>query len=473
MQETRSNYSLEEMDQRSVFHPLTSVATHMEHGPHIINEARGVRLKDHKARDLIDCGAGLWCVNAGYGRSEIAAAASSAIENLNYYHIFGSASNEPIIRLADRVLTLFHEQAGAKHLARVFFGCSGSDANDTNVKLVRYYNNLRGRPQKKKIISRHGAYHGLTCVSGSLTGIPVYHKAWDLPIEGVFHTSCPHWYRHAEPGESQASYCDRLIADLEAMIEREGGDTIAAFIAEPIMGTGGVLIPPDGYFARVQDVLRKHDILFIADEVITGFGRTGQWFATGLYGLEPDIVTLAKGITSAYFPLSASVIGERIWSVLEEASPEHGPVMHGFTYSGHPVGGAVGMANLDVLEGEGLVENAAKVGPYCLEQLRDKVADHPYVGDVRGVGLMMAVEFMADKEKRQPFAPGSNPHRIVSAKGLDHGVMARALPLNEVIAFSPPLCITEAECDEAVEGFARGLEDATPELDRLAKAGAA
>ena len=244
-----------------------------------------------------------------------------------------------------------------------------------------------------------------------------------------------------------------MIGDLEALIEHEGADTIAAFIAEPIMGTGGVLIPPDGYFASVQNVLRKHDILFIADEVITGFGRTGQWFATGLYDLKPDIVTLAKGITSAYFPLSASVIGERIWSVLEDASPEQGPVMHGFTYSGHPVGGAVGLANLDVLEGEGLVENAAKVGPYFLEQLRDKVADHPYVGDVRGVGLMMAVELVADKEKRQPFAPGSNPHRIVSAKGLDHNVMARALPLNEVIAFSPPLCITEAECDEAVEGF--------------------
>jgi L-2,4-diaminobutyrate transaminase len=234
-----------------------------------------------------------------------------------------------------------------------------------------------------------------------------------------------------------------------------------------------VLLPPEGYFARVQEILQRHDILFIADEVITGFGRTGNWFATGLYDLKPDIVTLAKGITSAYFPLSASVISERIWQVLEAASPEFGPVMHGFTYSGHPVGGAIGLANLEIMEQEGMIENAAKVGPYLLNRLRETIGDHPYVGDVRGVGLVIAVEFMADKAKRRPFDPSANAHRLVGAHAMEQQVMVRPLPYIEVIPFSPPLCITEAECDEAVDLFARGLDAATPELHRLAKQGAA
>jgi L-2,4-diaminobutyrate transaminase len=469
MLEERPNYSLEDMDRQSVLHPLTSIAAHMKSGPLIVGRGRGVRIRDRKGREMIDCGAGLWCVNIGYGRPEIAEAARQAIEELNYYHIFGGSSNEPIIRLADRILTLLRENAGARHLARVFFGCSGSDANDTNVKLVRYYHNLLGQPQKKKIISREGAYHGLTCAAGSLTGISVYHKAFDLPLEGVVHTSCPHWYRFARPDESEAAFCDRMIAELEALIEREGPETIAAFIAEPIMGTGGALLPPEGYFARVQEILRRHDILFIADEVITGFGRTGQWFATGLYELEPDIVTLAKGVTSAYFPLSASVISERIWNVLEQASPQHGPIMHGFTYSGHPVGGAIGLANLEIMENEGMVENAARVGPYLRERLRATIGDHAYVGDVRGEGLMIAVEFIADKASRRPFAASANAHRIVSAKAMEQDLMVRPLPYIEVIPFSPPLCITAAECDEAVERFARALDQATPELHRLAK----
>ncbi len=230
------------------------------------------------------------------------AAAAQAMADLGYYHTFASYSNEPIIRLADRVLTLFREKANAGHLSKAFFGTSGSDANDTNFKLVRYYNNLRDLPQKKKFISRLGAYHGLTYAAGSLTGISAFHRAFDLPVDGVFHTSCPHFYRFAEPGEDEAAFTDRMVADLEALIAREGADTIAAFIAEPIMGTGGALLPPRGYFPRVQEVLARNDILFIADEVITGFGRTGSWFATGLYGLKPDMVTLAKGYHQRLLP---------------------------------------------------------------------------------------------------------------------------------------------------------------------------
>jgi len=465
----RDNFSLEDMDRHSLFHPLTSVAEHLKNGPLIVGDARGVTVKDRHGRELMDCGAGLWCVNVGYGREEIAEAAAAAIRKLSYYHLFGSASNEPIIRLADRTLTLLQEQAGARHLSKVFFGTSGSDANDTNFKLVRYYNNLLGRPDKKKIIARLGGYHGLTVASASLTGIPVYHKAFDVPIPGVLHTSCPHFFRFGLPDEDEAAFTKRMVGDLEDLIRREGPETIAAFIAEPVMGTGGVLLPPEGYFAAVQNVLHEHDILFIADEVITGFGRTGAWFATGPYGLAPDIVTLAKGITSAYFPLSASVISERIWNVLCEASAEFGPVMHGFTYSGHPVGGAVGLANLDIMEREGLVGNSATLGAYFLERLRARLADHPYVGAVRGVGLMLAVEFVADKRTRRFFRAGTNPHRLVARQALEQGVLVRALPVGEVNSFSPPLSITRAEADEGIERYARGLEAATEALRELAQ----
>lgn len=469
MLEARANWTLEEMDKASLLHPNTSIAQHLLKGPTIVGQGSGVRIRDHRGKDYIDCGAGLWCVNIGYGRPEIAEAARKAILDLSYYHLFGSASNEPMIRLADRVLTLFREKAGVRGLSKVFFGTSGSDANDTNVKLVRYYNNLRGKPEKKKIIARKGGYHGLTLASASLTGIPVYHEAFDLPLPGVIHLSCPHAYRFAEPGESEQAFCDRLVAELEAVIDREGPETVAAFIGEPIMGTGGVLMPPADYWPRVQEICRKNDILLIVDEVITGFGRTGQWFACGLYGLEPDIVTLAKGITSAYFPVSASVISERIFAVLEKASAERGPVMHGFTYSGHPVGGAVGLANLDLMEREGMVENGARVGPYFKRRLEERIGDHPFVGEIRGVGMLNAVEFVADKATRRPFRPEQGAHRLVAAEAAEAGVMVRALPFIEVIPFSPPLCMREEEADEAVDRFARALDAATDALARLAR----
>jgi L-2,4-diaminobutyrate transaminase len=467
--DTGANYSLEDMDRNALFHPLTSIAVHMDKGPKIMKAASGVRLRDHTGRELVDCSGGLWCVNIGYGRAEIAEVASQAILDLNYWHLFGSSSNEATIRLADKVLNLLHEQADARHLKRVFFGTSGSDANDTNFKLVRYYANLRGKPLKRKIISRKGSYHGLTTAAAAMTGIESYHTAWSLPDTDVLFTSCPHYFRFAMEGEDEATFCDRMIAEVETIIEREGADTIGAFIAEPIMGTGGVLLPPEGYFARIQDILDRHDILLIVDEVITGFGRTGKWFGTGLYGLRPDIVTLAKGLTSAYFPVSASVISEKIWDVLESGSPKHGPVMHGFTYSGHPVGAAIGLANLAIVEREDLVSKAAKVGAYLRDGLKQRVGDHPFIGDVRGEGLMIGIEFTADREKRIPFSATAAPHRLVAAHALERGVMVRALPFIEVISFSPPLTIAESECDEAIDCFAAALMDATPALANLAR----
>lgn len=461
----RANVSLADLDREALFHPVTSIHDLDVHGPMINTGAEGVIVTRDTGQTVIDMGAGLWCVNVGYGRTELVEAGAKAMQALSFQHFFGGASAEPTIRLADRVLSLFRETVPGSDMARVFFGCSGSDANDTAFKLVRYYNNLRGKPEKKKFIARKGAYHGLTYASGSMTGIEAYHKAFDLPIEGILHTECAHYYGFGKPDESEAAFTDRLIADLESMIAREGAETIAAFIAEPVMGTGGVFIPPEGYFAKVQEVLARHDILMIADEVITGFGRTGQWFGSGTYGIRPDIVSLAKGITSAYFPMSASIISNRIWDVLAKASPEMGPVMHGFTYSGHPVGSAIALANLDLMEREGLPDRAARLGPVLLEALKSKVGDHPYVGDIRGVGLMAAVEFVADRSDKRRLPAGA--HKIVAAHALKEGVLSRALPFLPVTAFSPPLSITEAEIDEATTRYARALEAAMPEIQAM------
>ncbi len=459
---------LQALDAAHHMHPFTDNSALAKKGARIMKSAKGVWLTDTEGHRIIDGMAGLWCVNIGYGRKEMAETARKAVEDLAYFHIFAGSSNEPIIRLAEKVLDLFHTKANAPQMSKVFFGQGGSDANDTNYKLVRYYNNLRGRPEKKKFISRQGAYHGLTYAAAGLTGIPAYHKAWDIPLPGIFHVGCPHYFRFGKAGESEEAFNNRLIAEIEALIAREGPETIAAFIAEPIMGTGGVLIPPKGYFEKLQPILKKHDILFIADEVITGFGRTGSWFATGGMKLEPDIVTLAKGITSAHFPVSASVISEKIWNVLRDASPEMGPVMHGFTYSGHPVGGALGLTNLAIMEREGLIENAAEVGPYLQKALTQATADCPYVGEVRGMGQMIAVEYVADRKSKRFFNPKANAHRIVAAKALAHGVMTRALPFLETTSFSPPLTMNKAEADEAVERYAKGLKAALPDLEKAA-----
>jgi L-2,4-diaminobutyrate transaminase len=472
MEDSARNFSLEDIDRESLFHPNTSIADHMKKGPVIFSDGRGVRIRDQKGRDIIDCGAGLWCVNIGYGRPEMAEAAKKAVESLAYHHIFAGASNEPAIRLAERVLKLFQEESGAPQMSKIFFGMGGSDANDTNYKLVRYYNHLRGKPGKKKFIARLGGYHGLTFAAASLTGIPVYHKAWDLPMHDVFHVACPHYYRYGQPGETEEQYTDRLVEEIRSLIEREGADTIGAFIAEPVMGTGGVLIPPKGYFEKIQKLLDANDILFVADEVITGFGRTGHWFATGGMKLKPDIVTLAKGITSAYFPVSASVISSKIWDVLAAASPEFGPVMHGFTYSGHPVGASLGLVNLDIMQRDRLVQQAAEVGPYFLKGLRDRIGANPFIGDVRGVGQMIAAELVADKGKKRFFDPKVGAHRVLSAKAFERGVLSRALPYLEATSFSPPLSMTRAEADEAADRYATALGECTDELAKLAKVGA-
>jgi L-2,4-diaminobutyrate transaminase len=457
--QSAADVSLETLDKERVLHPATSIADHLKSGPRIITDGAGVTLTDSAGRRYIDAVAGLWCVNIGYGRHEVADAMAAQSRRLAFYHTFSSMSNEPHVRLADRLLGLTPGK-----MSKVFFSNSGSEANDTQVKLVWYYNNLRGQPKKKKIIARLQGYHGSTVASASLTGLPVFHAAFDLPIAGILHVKPPYHYRDAAPGQSEEQYASALAADLEATIQREGPDTVAAFIAEPVMGAGGVLVPPRSYFPKIQEVLRRHDVLMIADEVICGFGRLGRLFGSEVFGIEPDLMTVAKGLTSGYFPVSACFVSEPIWAVLRDASPQTGAFAHGFTYSGHPVGAAAAMANLDILLGEDLVGNSARVGEYLQRQLRETVGSHPLVGEVRGVGLIAGVELVADQATKAAFAPELKVAYRVVQRCMAEGLIVRALPAGQVVAFSPPLCITRAEVDQVVERFARGLAAVADEL---------
>jgi len=449
---------LEELAREAVLHPATALKTHQEQGGLIAQSADGVTLTDVHGKTYIDAMAGLWCVNVGYGRKELARAAAEQIEQLGYYHTFAGTSNPPQIELADRLLGLLRDRAGLEKPSKVFFGLSGSDANDTQIKLVRYYNNLLGRTEKKKIISRHSAYHGVSLASASLTGLPAFHAAFDLPMEGVLFASTPHHYRNAKPGESEEEFSDRLGGELEALIAREGADTIAAFIAEPLMGAGGVIPPPRGYFERIQPILAANDILLIADEVICGFGRLGSWFGSQHYGLKPDLISMAKGLTSGYVPLSAVVVSEEIWSVLEGGTDELGVFAHGYTYSGHPVSAAVALANLDILESEKLVENAARVGAHLQAGLRSALGEHPNVGEIRGEGMIMALEFVADRPSREPFDPALAMQKAVAAEAARLGLIVRPLPsAGAAVALSPPLCLSEADADRVTEILAEAV----------------
>ncbi|WP_420394484.1 aminotransferase [Acuticoccus sp.] len=446
------NQSLEDLDRENVFHPFTSPKDHLATGPRIMVEGRGSRLTDNHGRSYLDALAGLWCVNVGYGRQEIAEAIYEQAKRLPYYHGFASMSTEPGILTADTV-----KRMAPGSMARVLFGCSGSDANDTQVKLVWYYNNLKGRPKKKKILARDRAYHGVTVAAGSLTGLPTVHNAFDLPLPQVVRLRCPHHYREAEQGESEEAFTDRLVAELEETIAREGAETIAAFIAEPIMGAGGVVVPPTGYFEKVQRVLKANDILFIVDEVICGFGRLGTPFGSHHFGIEPDMVSVAKGITSGYQPLSAVLISEEVWETIRDHSEHLGLFGHGYTYTAHPIACAAANANLAIMEREGLTANAAKVGAYFQEKLRARLADDPAVGEIRGVGLIAAVELVAERETRTSFIATQGVGKAVAAEALSRGVILRPM-VNDALALSPPLVVTREEVDEIVDVIAASID---------------
>jgi L-2,4-diaminobutyrate transaminase len=453
--------ALETADQRSQLHPFTSIVRHLETGPNIITHGKGIHIFDQRGNSFIDAFAGLYCVNIGYGREEMAAAIYEQSKTLAYYHSYASYANEPSIVLAERIL-----RDAPRGMSKVFYGLSGSDANETNVKLTWHYNNLLKRPRKKKIISRKRGYHGSTVLAGSLTGLPMYHASFDLPIQGILHTETPHFYWYAEQGESELEFSERLAQELDRLIEHEGPETVAAFIAEPVMGTGGLIPAPEGYFEKIQRVLKKQDVLFICDEVICGFGRTGFPFGASAYGIEPDFMTLAKGLTSGYLPLSASVISNRVWQVFLEASPSFGPFTHGYTYTGHPTCAAAGVANLAIVDRERLMENAASTGAYLLTELNKAFADSAIVGEVRGIGLLAAIELVADRQRKQRFDPALKVAARVAQRTAEEGVIIRAMPHSDALGFAPPLTIQPDEVDEVVQRVKKGFDRAVDELTR-------
>jgi L-2,4-diaminobutyrate transaminase len=437
--------SRSEADRLRVFHPFSVLQRHERSGPkRMIVRGSGSTVYDEDGRAYIDAMAGLWCVNVGYGRREIADALHEQTLRLPYYHSFSSMATDTPAMLAERLIEI--APAG---MSKVLYGTSGSDANDTQIKLVRLYNNLLGRPRKKKVISRRRGYHGVSIASASLTGFDAMHAGFDLPIEGILHTTPPYRLREAESGESDADFSARLAAELDALIVAEGPETVAAFIAEPVQAAGGVIFPPEGYFPAIQEVLRKHDVLLIADEVVCGFGRLGTWFGSDLLGIEPDLMTVAKGITSAYFPLSACIVSERVWRVLSDQAGERA-FGHGYTYTSHPLAAACALANLDIIENDGLVAQAGKRGEYLNAKLHAAFDGHPLVGEVRGRGLIAAVEFAAGTEPTRLFDPIGKIAARVDAECLERGVITRALPDSDTISFSPPFVITEAEIDEVV-----------------------
>ena len=443
--------SLAQRDIETLVHPYTNLALHREKGPLIIERGEGIYVWDKDGKQYIEGLAGLWCTALGFGEKALVEAAIEQLNKLPYYHLFGDKSQVPAIQLGERLKAM-----APMPVSKVFFVNSGSEANDTQIKLIWYYNNALGRPEKKKIISRIKAYHGVTIAAGSLTGLPFAHQDFDLPLPGILHADCPHHYRFAEPGETEEEFATRLAQNLEELIIREGPDTVAAFIAEPVMGAGGVIIPPRTYFKKVQAVLKKYDIIFIDDEVICGFGRTGNTFGCETFGFTPDTMSVAKSLSSAYLPVGAVLIPDYIYEAMLEQSRKLGTFGHGFTYSGHPTCTAVALKNLEIMEERQIFEHVREVMPRFQERL-SAMGDHPLVGETRGIGLIGGCELVADKGSKRSFDPkqGVGPH--CAARSQEHGLILRSL--GDTIAFCPPLIITENEIDELFDRFSRALED--------------
>lgn len=458
---TSRNEQLISYDRDAFFHPFTALKAHEQTGPKIFHSGKGSTLTDVDGNKYLDALAGLWCVNIGYGNTRMAAAMKEQVETLSYYHSFASMGTEAAAELSERLI-----RRSPVPMSKVFFGNSGSDANDTQAKIVWFYNNALGRPLKKKLISRTRGYHGVTVLSAGLTGLNNLHAGFDLPLPMIRHTRPPHRLWEAEPGMTDLEFSAALAKDLEDLILKEGPETVAAFIAEPLQAAGGVLIPPQGYFAAIQRVLDKYDVLLIADEVVTAFGRLGVDFGTTFFGMNPDLITVAKGITSAYVPLSACIVSEKIWRVLVNAGDKLGVFGHGYTYSAHPLATRSAMTNLDIIEEDGLIEQAARRGVYLQEKLRAVFTDHPLVGEVRGVGLIGAVEFVESKAPLKAFDPSEKIGVRIARRSMELGVITRALPAADTIAFSPPFVVTESELDVMVETTRKAVDQIAAEIGR-------
>ena len=447
----QSNLSLAEKDVQHQLHPYTDARLHQEVGPLIIDRGEGVYVYDDRGKRYIEAMSGLWSVALGFSNERLIKAAEQQLRKLPFYHIFTHKAHAPSIELAEKLVEL-----APVPMSKVFFTNSGSEANDTVVKLIWYRNNAIGKPAKKKFISRLNAYHGITTVSASLTGLPVNQRGFDVPLSGFYHVSCPHHYRHAKPGETEEQFADRLAAELESVILREGPETVAAFYGEPLMGAGGVIVPPRTYWDKIQSVCRKYDILVVADEVICGFGRTGRMFGSETFGIEPDVMVVSKQMSSSYQPIAGILINDKVFEGIADQSHTFGTLGHGFTGSGHPVASAVALENIKIIQEECLVGHAAEMGELLHAKLAG-FADHPLVGEVRGRGLIAAVELVFDRKTKAPLGTIGKMGRYLAGRAQEHGMITR--PIGDSIAFCPPLISTKAEIQLVVDTFGRALED--------------
>jgi 4-aminobutyrate--pyruvate transaminase len=435
-----------------VLHPYTNAALHETKGPLIIDRGEGIHVIDTEGKRYIEGLAGLWCTALGYNEERLVKAAAEQLRRMPYYHTFAHRSTNPVIDLAEKLIGL-----APVPMSKVFFGNSGSEANDTVVKIVWYFNNAMGRPRKKKIIARIKGYHGVTVAAGSLTGLPYAQSGFDLPIANILHTDCPHYYHFGAAGESEEAFATRMADNLEALIQREGPETVAAFIAEPVMGAGGVIVPPATYFAKIQEVLSRHDVLLIADEVICGFGRTGNMFGTQTYQLKPDIMTMAKQLSSSYLPISAVMINDKVYQQVKKLSGELGVFGTGYTYQGHPACAAVALETLKIYEERDIVSHVKKVAKRFQSRLQG-LGQHPLIGEARGVGLIGALEIVADKVAKRNFEVAKKVGAFAADRAQEHGLLIRPLA-NDSLAFCPPLIVTEADVDAIFDRATKALDD--------------
>jgi 4-aminobutyrate---pyruvate transaminase len=452
--------NLQTRDIEAVLHPYTPLHRLKQTGTLVIERGEGVYVYDTHGKPYIEGMSGLWCAGLGFGDAEMIDAATEQLRTLPYYHLFGAKGTEPAIELAEKL-----KEIAPVPISKVFFTSSGSEANDTQVKLAWYMNNALGRPNKKKIISRIKAYHGVTIMSASLTGLPYNHMGFDLPVDRVLHTDCPHHYRFGRDGESEAEFVARLVASLRDLIEREGPDTIAAMIAEPVMGAGGVIVPPAGYYPAIQEVLDEHDIFLIDDEVINGFGRTGNWWGCQTLSMTPKTISAAKQLTAAYAPLGAVMVPEDVYQAYVDHSEKIGTFGHGFTYGGHPLGCALGVKAIEIYQKRDILSHVRSLIPTFEARMR-RIGEHPLVGEARFCGLVGGAELVADKATRRPF-DAKRGVGAMTAKLLEgHGAILRAI--GDTIAICPPMVITEAELNELFDSFERALDDAESWVGREA-----
>ncbi|MBO6552629.1 MAG: aminotransferase class III-fold pyridoxal phosphate-dependent enzyme [Roseitalea sp.] len=464
MADAHSNLdALREDDVSSLLHPFTNAVAHGQIGPDVVVRGEGARIYDDAGREYIDAMSGLWAIGLGYSEERLINAATEQLKKLPYYHTFAHKSNPAAIKLGKALLSMLPVE-----MSKVIYTNSGSEAVDTAIKLAWYYWNAAGEPERVKIISRKRAYHGSNVASGSATGLPVMHGGFNLPFSQILHAECPHFWRYGEKGETEEEFSQRKADELEKLILEAGPTTIAAFIAEPVMGAGGVIVPPEGYFKKIQAVLDRYGILFISDEVICGFGRTGKMFGSETFGIRPDIMTFAKQLSSAYMPIGAVTVTEELYEKIASASNTRGVFGHGYTYSGHPVACAVALEALTIYQERDVVGHVAQSGAYFQQRLRE-FESHPLVGEVRGVGLIAAVELVADKRSKKLFDPFGKVNGRFAKLAYERGLITRALPASDSLGLCPPLFCTKSELDEIVDKFADTLEAVTEFASRAGR----